>query len=117
PVLQKTLPAGGGIIASQFSLEGLPPGDYLLKAALTVNGKTAERQAPFAVNAVETALARNMASSDANKGLDEVYFNSLPEDSLDAAAEELELIPEVTRRELATYKKDELSLAAKRRFL
>jgi len=117
PVLQKTLPAGGGIIASQFSLEGLPPGDYLLKAALTVNGKTAERQAPFAVNAVETALARNIASSDANKGLDEVYFNSLPEDSLDAAAEELELIPEVTRRELATYKKDELSLAAKRRFL
>jgi GWxTD domain-containing protein len=117
PLLQKTLPAGGGIIASQFSLEGLPPGQYLLKAALTVNGKTVERQAPFAVNAVETALARNMASSDANKGLDEVYFNSLPEDSLDAAAEELELIPDVTRRELSTYKKDELSLAAKRRFL
>jgi GWxTD domain-containing protein len=117
PLLQKTLPAGGGIIASQFSLEGLPPGQYLLKAAMTVNGKTVERQAPFAVNAVETALARNMASSDANKGMDEVYFNALPEDSLDAAAEELELIPDVTRRELSTYKKDELSLAAKRRFL
>lgn len=117
PLLQKTLPAGGGIIASQFSLEGLPPGQYLLKAALTVNGKTVVRQAPFAVNAVETALARNMAESQANKGLDEVYFNSLPEDSLDAAAEELELLPDVSRRELAPYKKDELSLAAKRRFL
>ena len=117
PLLQKTLPAGGGIIASQFSLEGLPSGQYLLTAALTVNGKTIEREAPFAVNAVATALARNMAESQANKGLDEVYFNSLPEDSLDAAAEELELITDVSRRELAAYKKDELSLAAKRRFL
>ncbi|MGH7593987.1 MAG: GWxTD domain-containing protein, partial [Gemmatimonadales bacterium] len=117
PLLQRTLPAGGGILASQFSLEGLPPGAYLLKAALTVNGTTMERQAPFAVNAVEVALARDVASSQANKGLDEVYFNSLPEDSLDAAAEELELLPDVTHRELATYKKDELSLAAKRRFL
>jgi GWxTD domain-containing protein len=117
PLVQKTLPAGGGIIANQFSLEGLPPGQYLLKAAVTVNGKTVDRQAPFAVSAVEAALARNMASSDANRGLDDVYFNSLPEDSLDAAAEELELIPDVSRRELSTYKKDELSLAAKRRFL
>lgn len=117
PLLQRTLPAGGGILARQFSLEGLPPGAYLLKAALTVNGKTIERQAPFAVNAVDVALARDVASSEANKGLDEVYFNSLPEDSLDAAAEELELLPDVTHRELATYKKDELSLTAKRRFL
>ena len=117
PVLQKTLPAGGGIIASQFSLEGLPPGQYLLKAAVTVDGKTVDRQAPFAVNDVESSLARNIVASDANKGLDEVYFNALPEDSLDAAAEELELIPDVTRRELSAYKKDELSLAAKRRFL
>lgn len=117
PVVQKTLPAGGGVLANQFSLEGLPPGQYLLKAVLTVNGKTVERQAPFAVNAVETALARNMAESEANKGLDEVYFNSLPEDSLDAAAEELELLSDVSRRDLSAYKKDELSLAAKRRFL
>lgn len=117
PVLQKKLPAGGGIIANQFSLEGLPPGQYLLKAAVTINGKTVDRQAPFAVSEVEASLARNMAASDANKGLDEVYFNSLPEDSLDAAAEELELLTDVTRRELSTYKKDELSLAAKRRFL
>jgi GWxTD domain-containing protein len=117
PLLQKTLPAGGGVLASQFSLEGLPSGQYVLKATLTVNGKTVERQAPFAVNEVETSLARNLAESAANKGLDEAYFNALPEDSLDAAAEELELLPDVTRRELSIYKKDDLSLAAKRRFL
>ena len=46
-----------------------------------------------------------------------MYFNSLPEDSLDAAAEELQILPDVSTRELQEYKKDELSLAAKRHFL
>lgn len=117
PTLQKSVPAGGGIIATQFSLDGLPPGQYLLKAAMTLHGKTVERQAPFTVTAVEVALARNMANSNANRAVDEVYFNMQPEDSLDAEAEELQLLPDVTNRELAQYKKEELSLAAKRRFL
>ena len=114
---EKSLPAGGGIIASQFSLEGLPAGQYILKALLTIKGQTIERQAPFAVNAAEAALAQQVAETNANRGLDEVYFNSLPEDSLDADAEVLQLVPGATSRELATYKKDELSLRAKRQFL
>ena len=89
----------------------------MLKASLTIKGKTVERTAPFAVNAVQAALAQNVAEVNANKGLDEVYFNSLPEDSLDAAAEALELVPGSTSRERAVYKKDELSLRAKRQFL
>jgi GWxTD domain-containing protein len=114
---ERQLPAGGGIIANEFSLEGLPAGQYILKASLTMKGKTVEREAPFAVNAVEAALAQNVADVNANKGLDEVYFNSLPEDSLDAAAEVLELVPGATTRERGAYKKDELSLRAKRQFL
>ncbi len=82
----------------------------MLKASLTIKGKTVDRTAPFAVNAVQAALAQNVAEVNANKGLDEVYFNSLPEDSLDAAAEVLELVPGSTSRERAVYKKDELSL-------
>ena len=117
PLLQKSIPAGGGLIATQFSLDGLPPGQYLLKAAMTVHGRVIERQAPFSVTAVDVALRRNIAESNANRGLDEVYFNSQPEDSLDAQAEELELWPDATLRERAQYKRDELSLAAKRRFL
>lgn len=119
PLLPKTqnIPAGGGIIASQFSLEGLPAGQYILKAALTMKGQTIERQAPFTVNAEQVALVRNVNETAANRGLDDVYFNSLPEDSLDAYAEVLELVPGVSSRERAPYKRDELSLAAKRRFL
>lgn len=113
----KKLPAGGGIIAHEFSLEGLPAGQYILKAALTIKGQTVERQAPFAVNAADVALVRNVAETNANRGLDEVYFNSLPEDSLDAAAEVLEIVPGVSSRDRSAYRKDELSLAAKRRFL
>lgn len=117
PTLQKSVPAGGGIIATQFSLDGLPPGQYLLKAAMTIKGQTIERQAPFTVTAVEVALARSMAETNANRGLDAVYFNTQPEDSLDAEAEELQLLTDASTRELAQYKRDELSLAAKRRFL
>jgi GWxTD domain-containing protein len=119
PLLPKTqnIPAGGGILASQFSLEGLPAGQYILKAALTMNGKVIERQAPFTVNVEQVALQRSMSETAANRGLDAVYFNSLSEDSLDADAEVLALVPGVASRELAPYKKDELSLAAKRNFL
>jgi GWxTD domain-containing protein len=117
PPAERQLPAGGGIIANEFSLEGLPAGQYMLKASLTIKGKTVERTAPFAVNAVQAALAQNVSDVNANKGLDEVYFNSLPEDSLDAYAEVLELVPNATKRERDAYKKDELSLRAKRQFL
>lgn len=115
--VQKSIPAGGGVIASQFSVEGLPPGTYQIKAGLTVNGQTVDRDASFVVNAAEPAIQRTIAQTNASRGLDEVYFNTLPEDSLDAAAEELQILPDVTKRELDGYKRDELTLAAKRRFL
>jgi GWxTD domain-containing protein len=115
--VQKSIPAGGGVIASQFSVEGLPAGSYLIKAALAVNGQTIDRQASFVVNAVEPSLQREIAVNNASRGLDEPYFNSMTEDSLDAAAEELQILPDVNRRDLEPYKRDELSLAAKRRFL
>jgi GWxTD domain-containing protein len=114
---QRKIPAGGGVIANQFSVEGLPAGDYLVKAALTINGQKVERQAPFTMNSTEVALARTVTETNANRGLDAVYFNGLPEDSLDAAAEELQIFPGATKRDLAPYKRDELSLTAKRNFL
>jgi GWxTD domain-containing protein len=119
PLLPKTqmLPAGGGIIASQFALDGLPAGQYLLKATLSMKGQKIERQAPFTVNVEQVALANAMSQTAANKGLDQVYFNSLPEDSLDLYADVLEILPGVTARERAPYKKEELSLSAKRAFL
>ncbi len=119
PLLPSTreIPAGGGVIANQFSLDGLPAGQYILKATLTMKGQAIERRTPFTVNAEQVALANAMSQTAANKGLDVVYFNSLPEDSLDAYAEVLELVPDATSRERAAYKKDDLSLAAKRNFL
>lgn len=119
PLLPATrkIPAGGGVIANQFSLEGLPPGHYVVHADVKVDGRTIDRSAPFVMNSTEEALSRSVVATNANRGLDEPYFNSLPEDSLDAEAEELQIFPGVGRRDLEAYKKDELSLTAKRRFL
>lgn len=112
---RQQIPAGGGLFKGQFSLEGLPDGDYLMHATLLVDGKSVTSQTPFVVSPAEEALARNVAVAQANRGTDAGYFNALPDDSLDAAAEVL-FLTGAPSRELAVYK-PEMSLAAKRRFL
>ena len=115
PPTKQQVPAGGGLFKGQFSLEGLPDGDYLLHATLLMDGKSATSQTPFVVSPAEEALARSVAIAQANRGTDEGYFNALPDDSLDAAAEVLYLTG-APSRELNVYKQ-EMSLAAKRRFM
>ncbi len=115
PIPQK-VPAGGGVLKGQFSLEGLPAGEYVMHAALKLGGQTIERDTRFAVTEAAVALASSMASAGANRGSDEAYFNSLPEDSLDAAAEVLPLSG-APKQETDIYKRESMTLAAKRQFL
>ena len=115
PPTRQTIPAGGGLFKGQFSVEGLPDGDYLMHATLAVAGKTVTMQTPFVVSPAEEALKRSVAISQANRGTDEGYFSALPDDSLDAAAEVL-FLTGAPSRELNVYKQD-MSMAAKRRFL
>ncbi len=117
PAQTKAVPAGGGVFTGLLPLEGLPPGNYLLKASLRIGGQTVDRQAEFAVADTRAVLARSVQLTNASRGIDEVFFDTQPEDSLDAEAEELVLLPGVTSRELAPYNPTELTLAAKRRFL
>jgi GWxTD domain-containing protein len=117
PAQTKAIPEGGGVFTGLLPLEGLPPGNYLLKASLKVAGQTVERQAEFSVADTRTVLARSVQLTNASRGIDEVFFDTQPEDSLDAEAEELVLLPGVSSRDLAPYKPDELTLTAKRRFL
>lgn len=115
PPTRQQIPAGGGLFKGQFSVEGLPDGDYQMHATLVVAGKTVTMQTPFVVSPAEEALKRSVAISQANRGTDEGYFNALPDDSLDAAAEVL-FLTGAPSRELNVYKQD-MSMAAKRRFL
>jgi GWxTD domain-containing protein len=115
PKVKQQIPAGGGLFKGQFSVEGLPDGDYQMVATVTVDGKAASAQTAFVVSPAEEALARSVAVANANRGTDEGYFNALPDDSLDAAASVL-FIAGATGREMSVYKED-MSLAAKRRFL
>lgn len=117
PPQEKEIPAGGGNISGMLPLEGLPAGDYLLSAQMTLGGRTVEREARFKVSEAEAALQRTLASNEAASGLDSVYFMSLPEDSLDADAEVLEIYPGVKKQELAVYDKESLTPGAKRKFL
>jgi GWxTD domain-containing protein len=57
-----------------------------------------------------------VALTASSRGIDAVFFAAQPEDSLDAMADELSLL-DVPKRQLAVYKKDELPLESKRRFL
>ncbi len=115
PQIKQQIPAGGGLFKGQFSVEGLPDGDYTMLATLVVNGKPSVTKTEFIVSPAEEALARSMQISEANRGTDAGYFGSLPDDSLDAAAEVL-ILTGAPSRDLNIYKQD-MSLQAKRNFL
>jgi GWxTD domain-containing protein len=117
PPQQKDIPAGGGNVSGVLPLEGLPAGQYVLSAQMTLAGRTVEREAPFMVSEAEAALQRTIASNEAASGIDSIYFQSLPEDSLDADAEVLQIYPGVKKSELSVYDKESLTLGAKRKFL
>ncbi len=117
PSQTEAVPAGGGVFTGLLPLEGLPAGNYLLKASLKVDGRSVDREAEFSVANTQAVLARSVQVTNASRGIDEVFFNTQPEDSLDAEAEELVLLPGVTQRDLAPYNPTELTLSAKRRFL
>ena len=116
PPIPQKVPAGGGVLRGEFSLEGLPSGDYVMHAALKLGSQLVERETPFVVTETEAALAASIAVANADRGSDEAYFNSLPEDSIDAAAEVLPLFG-APKRETDVYKRDAMTLAAKRAFL
>ena len=116
PPIPQKVPAGGGVLKGELSLEGLPSGDYVMHAALKLGGQTIDRETPFVVTETEAALAATVAAANADRGSDEAYFNSLPEDSIDAAAEVLPLYG-APKRETDVYKRDGMTLAAKRAFL
>ena len=116
PPIPQRVPAGGGVLRGEFSLEGLPAGSYLMHAALKVGNQTVDRDTPFVVGETAAALSATVAAANASRGSDETYFNSIPEDSLDAAAEVLPLYGASTR-ETSVYKSDGMTLAAKRAFL
>ncbi len=115
PPKKQQVPEGGGLLRAQFSVEGLPDGEYVMQASVLIDGKTAVARTPFVVSPAEEALRRGLALAQANRGTDEGFFSALPDDSLDAAAAVL-FIAGATSREMSVYKED-MSLAAKRRFL
>lgn len=116
PPIPQRVPAGGGVLRGEFSLEGLPSGSYVMHAALKLGNQTVERETPFVVGETVAALSATVAAANASRGSDEAYFNSLPEDSLDASAEVLPLYGASTR-ETDIFKRDGMTLAAKRAFL
>lgn len=116
PPIPQKVPAGGGVLRGEFSLEGLPSGDYVMHAALKLGSQLVERDTPFIVSEAEAALSATIATANADRGSDEDFFNSLPEDSIDAAAEVLPLFG-APKRETDVYKRDAMTLSAKRLFL
>ena len=118
PASRQMIPAGGGVIGGQLPLEGLSEGNYQFVVAVTLAGQTVERSGDFAIGSLEAAVARNIASRSAAKGIDASFFGSMTEEELDQAADALSLI--ATSKQLAVYKKsgaDKLSITAKRAFL
>lgn len=107
------LAPGGGILQGQLDLDGLPPGDYRMQVAVTVDGHTVERSAPFTMAGLQETLARDANRRQQDVGTDEGYFGAMDEAQLDSAEAPLVLIAKSS--ELRTY--DKLSVTAKRRFL
>lgn len=116
PPIPQRVPAGGGVLRGEFSLEGLPSGSYLMHAALKLGSQTIERETPFVVSETEAGLSATVATANASRGTDAAYFNSLPEDSVDAVAEVLSLYG-APKQETDVYKRDAMTLSAKRAFL
>ena len=88
----------------------------ILHASLKLGSQTVERSTPFVVSEAAVALSATATAANASRGTDEAYFNSLPEDSIDDAAEVLPLFG-APKRETDVYKRDGMTLAAKRAFL
>jgi GWxTD domain-containing protein len=109
-----TVPAGGGVLKGQLDLNGLPPGQYTMSAALKIGGRTVDRSAGFAMAGLEQTLEKDVARREAAMGTDEGYFDAMDETELDAAKDPLMLIAE--SGELSKYSKD-LSLRGKRKFM
>lgn len=115
---EQTIPAGGGVIRGHFSLEGIPEGEYQVLATVNIGGQATERTGTFSVGSLDVAMARNIASRNAQRGIDEAYFGALSEEELDAAAEVLGVIAKPS--ELAVYQArgdGALTVSAKRQFL
>lgn len=116
PALTQKVEAGGAVLRGMIPLEGLPEGNYVLHASLTIDGRKIDRSQAFAVSESKEALQRSLAMAAANRGTDEGYFGSLTQDSLDAAYDVLSMAG-ASSRDLALYKKDQMSIEAKRKFL
>ncbi len=114
----KSLPVsvslGGSMLKGQLDLAGLPPGDYLMAAELRLAGRTIQRSAEFTMAGLGETLARDSARREVERDTDEGYFAAMSAPELDQA--QAPLIYMAENRELSGWS-DELSLAAKRRFL
>jgi GWxTD domain-containing protein len=111
---QVQVPAGGGVLKGQLALDGLPPGNYQMVAALALGKDSVERSAKFSMTPLQETLVKQVATRQAERATDEGYFKEMSEKDLAAAKAPLLLVAE--SGELSSYTK-ELSLQAKRRFL
>ncbi|MGH7527318.1 MAG: GWxTD domain-containing protein, partial [Gemmatimonadales bacterium] len=109
------LPQGGGVLTGVVDVAGLPAGEYRLTARLDMGGATLERTAEFSMAELSETVAKEADRREAAKVTDEGHFAGMTAEQLDAAAAPLSLI--ARSGELSAYKKKDLSLRAKRRFL
>jgi GWxTD domain-containing protein len=118
--LTKTAPqavevtAGGSVLKGQLDLTGLPPGSYVMRTDLQLNGRSIQRSAELTMAGLSETLAKDAARRQAERVTDEGYFAQMSDAELNDAAAPLAYIAEA--RELEVWNSN-LSLAAKRRFL
>jgi GWxTD domain-containing protein len=105
---------GGGLLKGRVPLEGLPPGNYVMKVVLTLGGRTTERSAPLVMAPLEETLQRDAERVSQEKLTDEGYFKYMDVAALDSAFAPLVHIG--TPQELKLWNKN-MSEDAKRRFL
>lgn len=119
-VLFRTQPApvriasGGGLLKGSVNLEGLPPGPYELRVAVTLPGGSFERSAPLIMADLQQTLERDTARIAAERQTDEGFFRHMDIEGLDSAFAPLYYIG--TPAELKPWKK-EMNEDLKRRFL
>ena len=107
--------AGGGVVRGQLDLTGLPEGEYQLHAALTVGGRTVERDAPFQMGSLEAALAQENEQRAMRLVSDSGYFDEMSADQLDEAFAPLSYISNADDH--LNIWSPQLSVNAKRQFL